>query len=96
VSLDVDGERVERIRKLVPRTRDVRRRALDGELSVVGDLRSGLVESWDEAGDDERLRLRAAFCEPTLYEQDVEALLHAPIVELRASVTTGITYFISA
>ena len=72
---DVEAERIERVRELVPRARDVRRRALDGQLGVLVDLRARLVEAGHEPGEHERLCLRAALREPTLDEQDVQTFL---------------------
>ena len=47
------------------------------ELGVLVHLVAGLVVAVDEAGDHERLRLRARLREPALDEEDVETLLHA-------------------
>ncbi len=77
---DVDRERVERVRELVPGPRDVRRRLLDLERDVVRHLLARLRVSRDESGHHERLRLGARLGEPALDEQDVKPLarcLHA-------------------
>ena len=74
---DVEAERVERIRELVSGARDVRRRRLDLERRVVGELLAGLRVPGHEPGHDERLRLGARLGEPALDEQHVEPLLHA-------------------
>ena len=71
----VDPERVERVRELLAAARDEPRSPLDRELGRLVHLLAGLRVPGDEAGEDERLRLRAALREPPLDEQDVQALL---------------------
>ena len=73
----VDAEPVEPVRELLAATRDVLRRAVDGELGVLLDLLPGLVEAVHEPGEHERLRLRARLREPPLDEEDVYALSQA-------------------
>ena len=87
----IDSERVEPVRELLPAARDVRRRLLDGELGVLVDLLARLVVAGHEAGEDERLRLRARLREAALDEHDVEALArHAsPAPRARAASTAG-------
>ena len=72
----VDAELVQPVRELLASARDVRRRALDRELGVVLHLVAGLVVAVHEAGEHEGLGLRARLREPSLDEEDVEALLH--------------------
>ena len=74
---DVDPERVERVRELVPGARDVRRRRLDLERRVLVDLLARLRVARHAPRHHERLRLRARLGEPALDEQDVKPLLHA-------------------
>ena len=72
----IDAEPVQPVRELLAAARDIRRRALDRELGVVLHLVAGLVVAVDEAGEHERLRLRARLRKPALDEEDVETLLH--------------------
>ena len=74
---DVDPERVERVRELVPGARDVRRRCVDLELDRLVDLLARLRVPGHAPGHHERLRLRARLGEPALDEQDVKPLLGA-------------------
>ena len=73
----VDLERLERVRELLAPTGDEARPALDLERGGLVDLLPRLRVSLHAPGEDERLRLRAAFGEPTLDQQDVQPLLHA-------------------
>src|SRR5207245_1331416 len=82
---DVEAERLQRVRELLPAARDVRRRALDLELRFGVDLLSRLRVAGDEAGEDECLRLRLALSEPALDEERVEPLLHGPKASRLAS-----------
>ena len=72
----VDAECVERVRELLAASRNEWRRPLDRELGVLVDLLAGLCVAGDEAGQHERLRLRARLREAALDEEDIEALLH--------------------
>ena len=73
-TLRVDAERVERVRELDARARDVRRRPLDLERRLVVDLLPRLRMAGHEPRHHEGLRLRAALGEAALDEQDVESL----------------------
>ena len=55
----IDPERVERVVELLAASRDESRPALDGELGALVDLLPRLRVAGDEAGEDQRLRLRA-------------------------------------
>src|SRR5581483_5513919 len=72
---DVETERVERVRELVSRARDVRRGCLDLELGVLVHLLARLLVPRHTTGHDERLRLRARLREAALDEEDVKPLL---------------------
>ena len=78
---DVDRERVERVRELVPGTRDVRRRRLDLELRRLVDLLARLRVAGHAPGHHERLRLCARLREAALDEQDVKPLLRQRLPE---------------
>ncbi len=84
---DVETERVERIRELVPGTRDVRRRRLDLERRVLVHLLAGLRVARHEPGHHERLGLRARLGEAALDEQHVEPLAEAPSSRRRATAS---------
>src|SRR5262249_2202498 len=87
----VDAETVEPVRELLSAARDVRRRGLDLELGALVHLLAGLVVTVDEAGEHERLGLRARLREAALDEQDVEAFLHRSRypVSPRSQATSG-------
>ena len=74
---DVEPERVERVRELVPRARDVRRRRVDVQLDRLVELLAGLRVTGDATGHDERLSLGARLGEPALDEQHVKPPLGA-------------------
>src|SRR5438128_7050511 len=74
---DVESERVERVRELVPGARDVGRRTLDRQLGRLVDLSARLVVARHEPDEHERLRLRAALDEAALHQQYVQSFLHA-------------------
>src|SRR5947209_7968172 len=72
----VDPERVERVGELLPAARDVGWPRLQLEVGVLVHLLPRLLVAGHEAGEDERLRLRARLGEAALHEEDVEPLLH--------------------
>src|SRR3989442_12412323 len=74
---DIEAERVERVRELVPGARDVGRRTLDRQLDRLVDLSARLVVAGHEPGEHERLRLRAALDEAAFHQQYVQSFLHA-------------------
>ena len=86
------------------RSRASRRRArrtaavsVDHELDVFVHLLAGLRVPRHEAGEDERLGLRAALRQPTLDEQDVEALLrHGYAVRTTSPLTISVSTEVSA
>ena len=65
-------------RSFSPPRETKRRRPLDVELRVLGDLLAGLVVPRNEAGEHERLRLGARLREAALDEKHVETLLRSP------------------
>ena len=78
--------------------RETYRAALrDHELDVLVQLLAGLRVPRHEPGEDERLGLRAALRQPTLDEQDVEALLaHGYAVRTTRPLTISVSTEVSA
>src|SRR3989442_13614976 len=74
---DIEAERVERVRELVPGARDVGRPTLERQLDRLVDLSARLVVAGHEPGEHERLRLRAALAEAALHQQYVQWCLDA-------------------
>ena len=78
--------------------RETYRAALrDRELDVLVQLLAGLRVPRHEPGEDERLRLGAALRQPTLDEQDVQALLgHGYAVRTTSPLTISVSTEVSA
>ena len=93
----IDPGRIERIRELLAPARDVPRRLRDRELDVLVQLLAGLRVPRHEPGEDERLGLGAALRQPTLDEQDVQALLaHGYAVRTTSPLTISVSTEVSA
>ena len=74
--VDSDGQNLEGVRELLTAARDETRALDELELCSIVDLSARLREASHQAGQDQRLRLRAGHGQAALHEQHVQPLLH--------------------